>query len=167
MPFPSEENYRVARQEYEDYLANGGTLSFQEWLSEGRPEATDPFEDTTDQILGRGPSSSILGQNLETVGVVRPPNHAAHHIVAGSDRRARDARQELQREGIDINEAANGVFLPCGSAVACPPASTHSRIHTDRYYRELRRRIINAAPGTVRQVLREIADELSNGTFPY
>jgi hypothetical protein len=39
MPFPSEENYRVARQEYEDYLANGGTLSFQEWLSEGRPEA--------------------------------------------------------------------------------------------------------------------------------
>ncbi|MES9946046.1 MAG: hypothetical protein ABW080_13900 [Candidatus Thiodiazotropha sp.] len=39
MPFPSEENYRIARQEYEDYLANGGTLSFQDWMTEGRPEA--------------------------------------------------------------------------------------------------------------------------------
>jgi RHS repeat-associated protein len=38
IPFPSEENYRIARQEYEDYLANGGTLSFQEWLTQGRPE---------------------------------------------------------------------------------------------------------------------------------
>jgi hypothetical protein len=39
VPFPSEYNYQLARQEYEDYRANGGDLTFQEWVDQGRPEA--------------------------------------------------------------------------------------------------------------------------------
>jgi hypothetical protein len=119
------------------------------------------------QTLGRSPSSRILGENLEAVGTARPPNSAAHHIVAGGDDRAALARSILQREGIDINEAANGVFLSRSSSVVCPPAATHSGIHTRRYYDEVNRRLRNAAPGTVRQELGRIAQELLKGTFPY
>jgi hypothetical protein len=119
------------------------------------------------QLLGKTASSSILGKNLEAMGVVRPSNSAAHHIVAGSDRRAALARSILQREGIDINEAANGVFLPRSSGVARPPRTTHSRVHTDLYYREVEQRLRNAAPGTVRTELDRIANELLNGIFPF
>ncbi len=77
------------------------------------------------------------------------------------------ARAILAREGIDINEAANGVFLPSNSSVARPPATTHSKVHTDRYYREVEQRLRNAAPGTLRTELERIASELLNGTFPF
>ena len=120
------------------------------------------------QTLGRPASSSVLGKNLEAVsGVTRPANSAAHHIVAGCDPRAAQARAILRREGIDINEASNGVFLPSKSSVARPPATTHSRVHTDRYYREVEQRLRNAAPGTVRTELERIESELLNGTFPF
>ncbi len=117
--------------------------------------------------MGRNPSSRLLGQNLDAVGVARPANSAAHHIVAGADVRAAQARAILRREGIDINEAANGVFLPRSSGVARPPATTHSRIHTNRYYESLTERLQNAQSGTVQDVLREIADEVLSGTFPF
>jgi (2Fe-2S) ferredoxin len=37
IPFPGEESYRIARQEHNDYRANGGDLTFQEWVDQGRP----------------------------------------------------------------------------------------------------------------------------------
>lgn len=51
IPFPSEENYRIAKQEYGDYLANGGELSFQDWLAEGRPEVANATFATDDKLL--------------------------------------------------------------------------------------------------------------------
>jgi hypothetical protein len=119
------------------------------------------------QNLGRNPSSNVLSDNLEAIGSTRPPNSAVHHMVAGSDRRAASVRAILRREGIDINEAANGIFLPRRSAVAQPPVLPHSRIHTDRYYNELTLRLRSAQPGAVRETLREIAAEIANGTFPF
>lgn len=119
------------------------------------------------QTLGRAPSSRLLGENLEATGVSRPANSAAHHIVAGDDIRAAQARAILQREGIDINEAANGAFLPRNQSVAAPPASTHSTLHTNRYYQQLTTELQQAAPGTVRDVLADIAQRLQNGTFPH
>jgi RHS repeat-associated protein len=59
-----------------------------------------------------GPSSRALGRALESSGIVRPADAAAHHIVAGSAQGAAAARAALQRLGIDINDAVNGVFLP-------------------------------------------------------
>jgi hypothetical protein len=88
-------------------------------------------------------------------------------MVAGSDARAAQARAVLAREGIDINEAANGAFLPRNSGVANPPAQTHSTVHTNRYYQEVNTRLQQADPGTVRDVLADIAQELLNGTFPH
>ncbi|HWK05711.1 MAG TPA: AHH domain-containing protein [Puia sp.] len=113
----------------------------------------------TPQELGKPASSDVLGRNLERAGSVRPVarrSYAAHHIVEGTDRRAANARQILQREGIDINDAANGVFLD---------ASYHQSLHTDAYRDKVFERINGAAPGKVKDELRKIATELQNGKF--
>ena len=66
------------------------------------------------------PSSRALGTALEGAGIARPAESAAHHIVAGGAAAAAQARAVLQRFGIGINDAANGVFLPATRASANP-----------------------------------------------
>ncbi len=112
------------------------------------------------------PSPEILGRNMQAKGVKRPSDTAAHHIVAGNDRRAAQARAILAREGIDINDADNGVFLPANTHVPNPPQMTHSTLNTKNYHEEVNRRLSNAPPGGARDVLRQIATELKDGTFP-
>jgi len=119
------------------------------------------------QLLDRAPDSRILTANLLAAGVNKPDNVAAHHIVAGTDQRAQIARDILKREGIDLNEAVNGVFLPLNSKYENRPTSTHSTLHTDVYYRTINERLRNAQPGKVADELKKIGNELSNGTFPY
>ncbi len=119
----------------------------------------------TTQILGKGPDSTTLGKNLEATGITRPDNTAAHHIVAGTDKRAATARAILKKEGIDINAADNGVFLPRSSKYAKPPATTHSKVHTNKYYENLTSRLQNSPD--VKNELLLIRDELLKGTFPY
>ena len=121
--------------------------------------------DPKKQILGKSASSKVLGQNLEAAEVTRPANSAAHHMVAGSDKRAAVSRQILKRAGIDINAAENGVFLPKSSAHAVPPAITHSRIHTNVYYETLNTRL--SATTDVLQELKLIRQEILSGGFPY
>jgi len=118
------------------------------------------------QKLDKEPNSAILSQNLLAEGYNREPNMAAHHIVAGNDPRAAEARGILKREGIDINEAVNGVFLPSNVKNEKAPAVTHSTVHTDKYYREINKRLSEARPGKVANELKEIGKELKNGTFP-
>lgn len=80
-------------------------------------------------------SSRVLGQNLERAGFARPADSAAHHIVAGTARQAAEARGVLQRFGIGINEAENGVWLPKNLSVAnSTGAYVHSILHTNEYY---------------------------------
>ena len=117
------------------------------------------------QILDRAPDSKVLARNLIAEGFNRPDNVAAHHIVAGTDVRAAEARQILKREGIDINEAVNGVFLPSSSKYAVPPQAIHSKVHTDAYYEKVNTRLRDAKPGTVANELRAIGQELKKGTF--
>jgi hypothetical protein len=107
--------------------------------------------------ISEEPSSERLAKNMEEDGRPRPPNSDAHHIVAGRDPRAADARRVLIREKIGINEADNGAWLP---------RQFHWRVHTDEYYREVNNLVIRAKPGTVRDVLRNIADQIVDGTFP-
>jgi hypothetical protein len=87
-----------------------------------------------------GPSSRALAANMESAGSPRSAGSAAHHIVAGASPRAAEARSVLGRHGIDINDAANGVWLP---ATKQSPngagAAVHSTTHTVRYYTEVNR----------------------------
>jgi hypothetical protein len=73
------------------------------------------YHDATRELFAaaQGKSSRrALGRALEASGVARQPGYEAHHIVAGGFEDADPARQVLQKFGIGINEASNGVFLP-------------------------------------------------------
>lgn len=109
------------------------------------------------------PSSRALGRALVAAGHVRPPGSSAHHIVAGSAQRAGQARTILQRFGIGINDAANGVFLPATRASVNPTgAAVHSTLHTNHYYQAVNqilgaattRADVEAALNVIRQALR-------------
>jgi hypothetical protein len=112
----------------------------------------------------------------------------AHHIVAWDDPRAAGARRILENAGldsgdnqqigdVDSDEAANGVFLTKNAQIEekdIPPmlknSVKHTKIHTNKYYREVERRLTEVdgeGRKTVIGGLRDIADELTAGTFPY
>ncbi|KAB2928170.1 MAG: hypothetical protein F9K24_22170 [Leptonema illini] len=59
-------------------------------------------------------------------------------MVAGTDRRAFEARQILKKFGIDINDAANGVFLPANPKSINPSgAAIHSSLHNSLYHEKV------------------------------
>lgn len=111
------------------------------------------------------PSSKVLRQNLIDAGVEVPdyPN-AAHHIVAGSSPKAAEARAILQKYGVDINDAANGTFLPTVKDVA--EGAYHPSLHTNAYYDKINKLLSEATcKEDVLDILEFIGDELSSGTF--
>jgi ABC-type transporter Mla subunit MlaD len=107
------------------------------------------------------PSSRALGRALEAAGHVRPPGSAAHHIVAGNAEKAAPARAVLDRFGIDINEAANGVFLPASrTAPNAAGSAVHSTLHADEYYQMVNEALSQA---TTRQEALQVLDALRQG----
>jgi hypothetical protein len=66
--------------------------------------------------------------------VKRPPGYEAHHIAAGNHPRAELARQKLKKLGININDPANGVFLPAtGNTMNVGGEAVHRSLHTREY----------------------------------
>lgn len=111
------------------------------------------------------PSSKTLGENLIRAGKIRPnyPS-AAHHIVAGSSRKAVEARAILYKFNVDINDAVNGVFLPTVKNIS--NAAYHPSLHTDAYYRKVTELLIQAkSKDDVIDILTDIAEQLEKGTF--
>jgi RHS repeat-associated protein len=104
------------------------------------------------------PSSRALGRALEAAGHVRPPGSAAHHIVAGSAPGAEAARATLRKLGIDINDAANGVFLP---------AAQHAALHTNAYYAAVNKALEGVTTQSqALQILKTIGQTLQAGKLP-
>lgn len=65
------------------------------------------------QKLGLPGDGGVLGNNMEKVlNTSKPANTASHHIVAKNLPSAQVSRQIMQKYGIDINDARNGVWLP-------------------------------------------------------
>lgn len=105
-----------------------------------------------------GTSSRALARALAAVGLTRSLGFEAHHIVAVLAKPADPARKTLERLGIDINEAANGVFLP---------RKQHYILHNLEYYAATNKALAAAkTKNEAEQILRSIADGLSAGTFP-
>ncbi len=100
-----------------------------------------------------------LGRALEAAGEVREAGDAAHHIVAGSAPGAASARATLQRFGIGINDAANGVFLRGGA---------HAGVHTGDYYAAVDRALSRASTKSeAEKILQSIGQHLrSSGGYP-
>ena len=100
---------------------------------------------------------SELARNMLKAGngVVKGAEEA-HHIVAQGAKKADEAREILQKHGIDIHNAENGAAMSKAS---------HRSTHTDDYYRGLNTRLRNADSGPkageqVRGVLKEYQKNL-------
>ncbi|WP_157367925.1 SpvB/TcaC N-terminal domain-containing protein [Alloactinosynnema sp. L-07] len=113
-------------------------------------------------------SSAALGANLVRAGTAQPAQTAAHHIVAGGAGAAAPARAVLQRFGVHIDEAVNGVFLPRNVNSLNPTgAAVHSKVHTDRYYAAVNQLLGRATNRQqVVQSLAYIRQRLLSGGFP-
>ena len=82
---------------------------------------------------------------------------AAHHIVAGDDIRAKQARDILKQYDIDINCAENGIYLKHIDPNSKQPGAYHRIIHTDQYYKTVNERITEASNlGGRTEVLNEL-----------
>ena len=149
-------------------LENGVKQTGEKFFKEIDPELNRIWK-LSAQKLGKPHSSQVLGNNLKAVGKERPSNSAAHHIVAGGEKytNARLSRKILDDAEIDINEAANGVFLPKESKYVIGDAVAHTKVHTNRYYDALYGRLKDIQKDKIRNELKKISDELLNGTFPY
>nr|WP_277348043.1 DUF6531 domain-containing protein [Streptomyces sp. HNM0574] len=113
-------------------------------------------------------NAKVLGDNMVANNITRPPDTAAHHMVASGSAKAAPARAQLQRFGIDINDARNGAFLPRGSASANPNGTAvHSKVHTNAYYDEVNRLMAGARNATeAHAVLDKIRTGLLSGPWP-
>ncbi len=117
-------------------------------------------------LAGEPSPSAVLRANMKSTGTRPPPfPNAAHHIVAFDASAAAPARAHLERLGISINDADNGVFLRYTEEGLGP---YHPEIHTTIYYEEVNQRVLSAATvEQARATLREIGGQLAEGKFPY
>ncbi|MBJ8007948.1 MULTISPECIES: AHH domain-containing protein [Bacillus cereus group] len=77
---------------------------------------------TKEHAVSKQPST-ILGHELENAGITRPPRHEAHHIIPNKQG---GLRKYIEKYGIDVNSASNGVFLPQNYHPNWPGQITHS-----------------------------------------
>lgn len=118
--------------------------------------------------------SKILRNNLKKSGI-KPPKffNAAHHIIPEGVKTgeigkvAERARQILEKCGIDINGAENGVFLPGENGIAAAGnATVHQGMHSGNYIKEVTRRLEQVNPTNYedcKAVLKIIKQDLLNG----
>lgn len=95
-------------------------------------------------------------------------NLLRHREVSWDAAGAQDSRTILQNAGIDINEAANGVFLPSNATKASLYSElgpNHKAIHTAQYYINLKNRLASVPQSQLRGELQKIGSEIIDKTF--
>jgi hypothetical protein len=121
-----------------------------------------------------------LKKNLYSRGCAKPHNLAdAHHIVPLSDNPGgvvgNELRAILSRNGVNINESSNGVWLPRNANVATN-AMTHAEAQEQEVLEEVRARLLDAevrgggqpyAGDAIRQELENIGEQMARETFQY
>ena len=119
-----------------------------------------PYKGTTAKA-----DSNILRKNLIKAGDEVPEyKNAAHHIVAGNAKKAEESRTVLNKFGIDINDSANGVFLPTEKGVS--ESAYHPSLHTNQYYNKVNELMLQAeTKEDAIATLGYIKDQLNKGTF--
>jgi hypothetical protein len=118
--------------------------------------STQQWDTTGNATRLRAAMEKKLGRKL-------PPSEEVHHMVAGTHREAERARELLDRFGIDINGADNGVVLTQSQHVG------HG-LHTDKaiiaVYDRLRRAAADGGRTEIIDELQKIAREIQTGAFP-
>ncbi|MBI0275730.1 AHH domain-containing protein [Hafnia alvei] len=91
-----------------------------------------------------GLTSCKLAEAMEEAGISRPANSQAHHIVPETAQSAGPARDILNKHGIDINGADNGVFLPNRHNTDDLLGIEHNGRHPNEHISDILRRIERA-----------------------
>ncbi|MEW2175301.1 AHH domain-containing protein [Streptomyces sp. NPDC005406] len=135
------------------------------------PEALGVRDELRSKLSEVEEASRALAENMAAIGQHQPYGHDAHHIVAWTDRRAGPAREILEWAGVNPrDDPLNGIYLPrtSGDPDIIPQALTrHQTLHTDNYYKEVTRRLVEARKeggkeGVIREMT-EIKKDLING----
>lgn len=107
---------------------------------------------------GLGWTRGALLRALASLGIFRPSGFVTHHIVAKGALLATPARAILERFGVDIDDAINGVFLP---------KAQHYTLHSNTYYMSINNELAQAkTKAQAEEILRSIARKLEEGKFP-
>ncbi|HLP84654.1 MAG TPA: polymorphic toxin-type HINT domain-containing protein, partial [Phycisphaerales bacterium] len=157
------------RRYFNDLRTTSGTPPWQNMARQDLSPLSLPYDNRT--------MAQRLANNMkEAIGLEKPDGFAAHHIVPHNLDLNGDGsavRAILDAVGVNLNEAANGVYIPHRRAVAEQYGSlgpAHVNIHTSTYMSTLRQRL-EAIPSptgqTVRDELQKIAHEISENRFPY
>ncbi|NJA04228.1 hypothetical protein HC024_00515 [Methylococcaceae bacterium WWC4] len=92
-------------------------------------------------------------------GETKDEGAATHHIVAWGDERAQRSRAILDKVGMDINDANNGLFIH---------GRYHDYLHTGRYHQEVFRSLEGLTTyGDVAAALAVIRTRIQAGIFPF
>jgi hypothetical protein len=100
--------------------------------------------------------STVLGAALRAAGIAPPGSgYHAHHIVPRGMQGAQRAREILERAGIGIDSAENGVWLPGNSsAVNADGSLIHQGIHSGQYLNHITRILAGAETGRGSEAVR-------------
>jgi A nuclease family of the HNH/ENDO VII superfamily with conserved AHH len=113
-------------------------------------------------------SQSKLAKAMRAQGMNQPANTDAHHIVAQEAKYAQKSREILQKFGIGIDEAVNGVFLPSNKSSPNPSGSAvHGPLHRKEYYNAVEEALKKASSkDEVVNILKGIRQSLESGGYP-
>ncbi|MGX1886729.1 AHH domain-containing protein [Streptomyces sp. NPDC055287] len=120
-----------------------------------------------------GSPANRLEGSMEGIGQHKGLGEEAHHEAAAGDRRGEPVRDILEWAGVNpVDDPLNGVYLPRTSMdpKIIPQAATrHQGLHTDNYYKEITRRLVEArkqsgADGVVHE-MSKIKKELIDGVM--
>ena len=123
--------------------------------------------------------SNILKSELSKSGIKYPPyEFQAHHIVAVEAKEAEIARNIVTKYKIDIDSAANGVFLPSKDNGYVGETSLHIGGHSKKYYSTVNKALEDAdtyitvnklsgedASNYICDILQDIREELLGGSL--
>lgn len=117
--------------------------------------------------VARG-SAKVLAASMKLVGKVRLAGEFCHHIVAHGAERAKPALAILDKFGIDVDDAVNGIFLPGFKTSPNPfKKAVHGNLHKNSYYDAVNKLLKDAtSPDDARRILKGIAEKLEKGIVP-
>jgi A nuclease family of the HNH/ENDO VII superfamily with conserved AHH len=108
--------------------------------------------------------SRELGDNLIAGGSPKPgTGYQPHHVVPINDPRAADIQRLLEDAKIDLNSAANGVWLPQNSSVPNSRETPHNETFRDSYFDYLDKAFAGATDrADIESRLRQIREDLQS-----
>ncbi|MBC7938224.1 MAG: AHH domain-containing protein [Chitinophagaceae bacterium] len=126
-----------------------------------------PVQDWHDLLMEQ--SARELGEAMIAAGRNQPAGgFVPHHIVLreGGGAQMAAARARLMELGIDLNQEANGVWLPSHRAEQGAEGAYHERLHNRPYFEGVADGLrVAGSRDDALAILRDIGQQLSEGVF--